>query len=129
MKKVIALISGLVLSFQASLAYLPEVIVVAASPPQQPKSFAEWCQQKESVPADTRHTVDVLLKEAGTNNCKQADTKFRNLTELALRYNPIIDVKPLAGLTNLTGLNLQINQIVSSKTRNYLSILSVIVLF
>jgi internalin A len=111
MKKVLALVSGLVLSFQTSLAYLPEVIVVAASPPQKPKSFAQWCQQKKSVPAETRHTIDVLLKEAGTKNCQKADTKLRNLTALNLYSNQIINVKPLAALTNLNDLRIESNQI------------------
>jgi internalin A len=85
----------------------------ASASPQQPKpkSFAGWCQQKESVPADTRQTIDVLLKKAGTKDCQKADTKLRNLTSLNLDNNQIIDVKPLAGLTNLTDLWLERNQI------------------
>jgi internalin A len=106
MKKILGLVSGLVLSFQA-------LTVVAASSPQQPKpkSFAGWCQQKKSVPADTRHTIDVLLKKAGTNNCKLADTTLRNPIALPLDSNKIVDVKPLAGLTNLTVLSLENNPI------------------
>jgi hypothetical protein len=82
----------------------------ASASPQQPKpkSFAQWCQQKKSVPADTRHTItsrrgyanDVLLEEADTKDCQKADTKLRNLTTLDLNSNKIIDVQPLAGLTS-----------------------------
>ncbi len=108
MKKVLALVSGLVLSFQAS-------IVVAASPPQKPKSFAQWCQQKKSVSANTRHTIDVLLKEAGTKDCRKADAKLKTLTTLNLDHNKIIDVKPLSGLTKLTALSLNSNEIVDVK--------------
>ncbi len=104
MKKVIALVSGLVLSFQA-------LTPVAASPPQKPKSFGQWCQEKKSVPADTRYTIDVLLKQAGTKDCREADTKLRNLTSLDLGANKIVDVKLLAGLTNLSILDLNSNPI------------------
>jgi internalin A len=86
----------------------------ASASPQQPKpkSFAQWCQQKKSVPADTRHTIDVLLEEADTKDCQKADTKLRNLTTLDLNSNKIINVKPMAGLTNLTTLDLNSNQII-----------------
>jgi internalin A len=75
MKKLLFLTIGLTFLVQATL-------VSTAS--AQPKSFAQWCQQKSSVPAATRHTIDVLLKKAGTNNCQAADSKLRSLTELNL---------------------------------------------
>ena len=108
MHKVLALFSGAICLFSA--------LSVAAAPSiQKPQSFAQLCIQKKSVPADTRHTIEVLLKEAGTNNCQQADAKLRNLDSLQLTRNQIIDVKPLAGLSNLTDLWLTSNQIVDVK--------------
>ncbi len=37
------------------------------------QSFEQWCLQKKSLPTSTKETVEVLLKEAGTQNCKLAD--------------------------------------------------------
>jgi internalin A len=102
MKKLFFLAIGLTLLAQATL-------VSTAS--ARSKSFAQWCQQKSSVPAATRHTIDVLLKQAGTKNCQQADSKLRSLTDLNLNRSQISDVKPLAGLTNLIQLFLYGNQI------------------
>ena len=61
MKKVFGL--GLVF---ALCLHLP----TAAIPTQQVavKSFATWCQERNSVAVTTRHTIDVLLKEADTEN-------------------------------------------------------------
>jgi internalin A len=90
--------------------------VASASPQQpEPKSFENWCRQKKSVPAATRHTIDILLKEAGTKDCKLADRQLKTLTNLRLDFNQIRDVKPLAGLTNLTSLWLLGNQITDVK--------------
>ena len=102
MKKLLILTIGLTLLVQSTL-------VSTAS--AQSKSFAQWCQQKSSVPAATRHTIDVLLKKAATNNCQAADSKLRSLTRLELNSNRISDVKPLAALTNLKALLLNSNQI------------------
>jgi internalin A len=102
MKKLFILAIGLTLLVQA-------IFVSTAS--AQSKSFAQWCQQKSSVPAATRHTIDVLLKKAGTNDCQTADSKLTSLTELNLSSNRISDVKPLAGLTNLKVLALVSNPI------------------
>jgi internalin A len=86
---------------------------VASASPQQPapKSFEAWCRQRNSVPMDTRHTIDVLLEKAGTKDCKLADRQLKTLTFLDLSFSEIIDVKPLAGLTNLTVLQLSSNEI------------------
>jgi internalin A len=102
MKKLFFLTIGSTLLVQATL-------VSTAS--AQSKSFAQWCQQKSSVPAATRHTIDVLLKQAGTKNCQAADSKLTSLTKLDLDSNQISDIKPLAGLTNLKGFLLNSNQI------------------
>lgn len=55
-------------------------------------SFAEWCQQKDSVSAKISDMYLVGLTE---------------LTWLYLRDNQISDVEPLAALCKLTELNLQ----------------------
>ncbi len=46
------------------------------------KTFTEYCQQKSTLPKETKHTVEVLLKKAGTKDCQQANRKLTSLTEL-----------------------------------------------
>ena len=75
------------------------------------KTFADWCRQKADLSPEAKHTVDVLLKEAGTTDCDAANRKLSSLTELNLNFNQIIDIKPLQSLTKLTVLRLYYNQI------------------
>jgi internalin A len=75
------------------------------------KSFAQWCKEKDSVSAATKKTINSLLDQAGTKNCKAAAAHLENLTELNIS-NKISDLRPLASLKNLTTLNLESNQIV-----------------
>ncbi len=46
------------------------------------KTFTEYCQQKSTLPKETKHTVEVLLKEADIQNCQQANRKLTSLTEI-----------------------------------------------
>ncbi|WP_445240757.1 leucine-rich repeat domain-containing protein [Microcoleus vaginatus] len=69
------------------------------------RTFADWCRQKADLSPETKHTVDVLLEQAGTNDCDAADRKLSSLTELFLSGNVIGDITPLASLTNLTVLD------------------------
>ncbi len=105
MKKVITFISGLALLLQA----IPTLAI--ATQQSKTKTFAQWCQQRNSVPAATKLTIDLLLKKAGTNNCELANSKISSLTELDLSGEGIRDLQPLSGLTNLTGLSLYNNKI------------------
>jgi len=74
-------------------------------------SFADWCKHKYSLSEEARHTVEVLLKEAGTSDCNEAEKVLSNLTELYLYKNPITDITPLSALTNLTSLSLHYHPI------------------
>jgi Leucine-rich repeat (LRR) protein len=76
------------------------------------KSFAQWCQEKDTLPVATVRTIDILLKQAKTQNCKSADSILGKLTELNIREGKISDLRPIAGFKNLTSLNLDDNQIV-----------------
>lgn len=86
--------------------------VTQAAEPSLRSSFEEWCQQKASLSAEARKTVEVLLEEAGTNDCELAANNVSSRTELYLSGNEITDLRPLAGLTNLRGLILDSNQII-----------------
>ncbi|MEO0936123.1 MAG: leucine-rich repeat domain-containing protein, partial [Cyanobacteria bacterium J06641_2] len=79
------------------------------------KTFTEYCQQKSTLPEATKHTVEVLLKKAGTQNCQQANQKLTSLTELDISHSKVSDLQPLAKLTNLTELNLWSNQVTDIK--------------
>jgi internalin A len=85
--------------------------IARAQPGNNRRTFADWCRQKADLSPETKHTVEVLLKKAETNDCDAADRKLSSLTELDLTGNAIDDIKPLASLTNLTRLNLFDNQI------------------
>ena len=91
----------------------PFLSSVASANPQQPKlkSFEAWCRQRKSVSIATRKTIEVLLKKADTKNCRLANRKLKTLTTVDLSNSNISDLKPLAGLTNLTSLYLINNQI------------------
>ena len=88
--------------------YTPKV---TAAPIKTPKTFKEWCQQKASLPQETKRTVEALLNVAETRNCSQANQTLTKLTSLELWGNKISDIKPLSNLTNLTYLSLWRNQI------------------
>jgi internalin A len=126
-KKVLVLVSLPIFLLQART-------VLAAPQKIQIQSFSQWCQQQNSLPASTKHTIKVLLTKAGTQNCQKADSKLRSMTDLEFTVNdkvsdlnplaglnnltfiliggsPIRDLKPLAGLRNLTILNLGNNEI------------------
>ncbi|MFS8120047.1 MAG: leucine-rich repeat domain-containing protein, partial [Microcoleus sp.] len=75
------------------------------------KTFAEWCRQKADLSPEAKHTVEMLLKEAGTTECDTANQKLSSLTGLVLDNNQISDIKPLESLTNLTDIYLDNNQI------------------
>src|SRR4028119_1117289 len=75
------------------------------------RTFADWCRQKADLSPEAKHTVEMLLKEAGTTECDAANQKLLTLTQLFLDDNQISDLKPLESLTNLTWLSLSNNQI------------------
>ncbi|AFY57599.1 Leucine Rich Repeat (LRR)-containing protein [Rivularia sp. PCC 7116] len=74
-------------------------------------SFTQLCKHKESLPKQTKYTVKVLLRKAGTNNCDRAQQKLRKKQILDLSSHKISDLSPLAQLTNLKELYLSYNQI------------------
>src|ERR671933_666188 len=76
------------------------------------RTFADWCREKDSLSPEAKHTVEVLLEEAETTECDEANQILSSFTELSLyNNNQISDIKPLQSLTNLTYLTLINNQI------------------
>ncbi|MEG4998190.1 CHAT domain-containing protein [Microcoleus sp. B4-D4] len=85
----------------------------AGSNPKTFESFGDWCSNKDNLTPEARHTVEVLLSEAKTQECSRAAQTLANLTQLSLKSNQIVNLEPLASLTNLTILELNENQIVN----------------
>ena len=75
------------------------------------QSFSQWCKQKLTLPKETKHTVEILLEKADTQDCDRAEQELKKLSELGFLFDKISDIKPLAGLTNLTQLYLGGNKI------------------
>jgi internalin A len=85
------------------------------SPQSTTKSFTQWCKEKDNLPVASKWTVDLLLKEADTQDCNLANTKLLKLTQLDLYHNNISNLEPLASFSNLTSLDLIGNRIVDVK--------------
>jgi internalin A len=79
--------------------------------PMNFSSFADWCRHIDSLSEGARHTVEVLLKKAGTDDAEAAETILSSMTELELGGYRISDISFLSSLTNLTKLHLYDNQI------------------
>jgi internalin A len=100
------------------------------------QSFTQWCQQKESVPAATKKTIQVLLGIANTTDCQIANTDLSSRNELEIsghelppkvvnrnfekpesyyqdieNIKGITDLRPLAGFTKLTKLTIEGTQV------------------
>jgi internalin A len=77
-------------------------------------TFAEWCTNKDTIEPDLKHTVEMmLLTIERTTDCQIADRRLQKLTELNLDRLQIINIQPLASLTNLQRLSLYQNSIES----------------
>ncbi|MEG5064700.1 leucine-rich repeat domain-containing protein [Microcoleus sp. B3-A4] len=75
-------------------------------------SFADWCRHIDSLSEEARHTVEVLLEKAGTDDAEAAERILSSITELDLSENQITDISILGSLTNLTRLYLDSNEII-----------------
>jgi DDE superfamily endonuclease len=84
MKKVFASIGSFLICWQlAGCNSIPTKDSASSTrSPTTPQSFAQWCEQKKAVPAATKHTIEVLLQKAGTNDCQLADRKLSSLKTL-----------------------------------------------
>ncbi len=74
-------------------------------------SFSEFCFHKEELAPETKHTIEVLLRVARTNDYLEAERVLLNKRELDLEYCEISDLTPLATLQNLICLYLSENEI------------------
>jgi internalin A len=109
MKKIITFISGLL--------FLSPLLPAVASPPTQIEliSFIQWCQQRSTLSEEAGKTVSILLMQVKTTDCKQANSRLKNLTSLDLSGKQIRDLQVLGSLSHLTSLNLKNNKICDLK--------------
>ena len=96
-----------VVSVSIALTLSLEVYRVPASlgqgvPATTFKTFADWCSNQANLSAEVKHTVEVLLKEAGTSDCDAANKQLSRQTILILKGYQISNLSPLQSLTNLT---------------------------
>jgi uncharacterized membrane protein len=101
-------------SFNSDIANYTVLLTTQQSSPQQSqsKSFIQWCQESRSnsIPdAEINKTVSILLSYVKTIDCKQANSKLKNLTSLNLGGKQIRDIQVLASLNHLTSLDLHHN--------------------
>ena len=104
----------ILVAFSAIVALSGNVIfaeVAQTQPGNSRRTFGDCCRQKADLSPEGKHTVEVLLKEAGTTECDVANRKLSTFTELNLGRTEISDIKPLQSLTKLTELNLIENNI------------------
>ncbi len=74
--------------------------------------FSEWCEHKSRISTEAKQTVDLLLEQAKTSDCQQAEKILSEQVHLDLGLRQIRDLSPLASLTHVTSLNLSGNQII-----------------
>ncbi|MEG4634084.1 hypothetical protein QUB56_31710 [Microcoleus sp. AR_TQ3_B6] len=43
------------------------------------RTFADWCRQKADLSPEAKHTVEMLLKKAGTTECDAANQTLSSL--------------------------------------------------
>jgi len=82
-----------------------------ANQPINFSSFADWCLHFDSLSQAARHTVEVLLKCAGTSDIDEANGILSSRNKLTISRNQISDITPLQSLTHLTHLYLYNHQI------------------
>ena len=82
-----------------------------ANQPINFSSFADWCLHFDSLSQAARHTVEVLLKCAGTSDIDEANGILSSRNKLTISRNQISDITPLKSLTHLTHLYLYNHQI------------------
>jgi internalin A len=105
MKKIVLLASLSLLLSQAS------PIIASAKQPTKSEDFIQLCERKKSLPRATRYTIDEILHQIGTKNCRKANAKIIKMGSLIIRGKAITDLSPIAMFPNLDSLSLSDNQI------------------
>jgi internalin A len=87
------------------------LVTAQQTPTADFKIFANWCLNKTSLSPDTQLTISLLLEQAGTKDCSQANQNLSDLTELQLNPNfKRLDLSPVQSLTKLTRFQLKYSE-------------------
>jgi internalin A len=101
----------LVLASLSLLLSQTSPIIASAKQPAKSDNFTQLCQRRGSLPRATRHTIDEILRQIGTKNCRKANAKIVKTGSLILRGRAITDLSPIASFPDLDSLSLSDNQI------------------
>lgn len=108
-------LTGLQSALQISLLGIFALSVIstdrAAAQSAAPRSFLSWCQQQEQLTPAARHTVNVMLEKAATEDCQQATEILESASSLSITEREISDLRPISTLNQLTVLRLVFNKI------------------
>jgi len=73
------------------------------------KTFSDWCDNRNKLSPEARHTIEVIIKKA---NIKRDNfEQLNNLTDLRVCLENLTNLYPLSVLTSLNKLDLSGNQI------------------
>jgi len=84
-------------------------------------NFIDWCLNKETLSSEARYTVEVLLEQAYTYECEDANRSLASRTNLWIFDERISDLTPLQSLTHLTQLDLSRSQVTDLAPLQYLT--------
>ena len=86
-----------------------------SNPTRGMKSFLDWCQKRDSLTLEAKHTVEVILERIRIQDCQQAHQKLLTQRSLNLsnhlQRSQIEDISALSSLTHLEELDLKANAI------------------
>jgi internalin A len=90
------------------------IVLIANSKPiqaQEYNRFSQWCENKNMLSLEARHTIEVMLWHSRTTVCQKAETILLSRINLQLGNSAIVDLRPLSSMQNLRTLDLGNNQI------------------
>lgn len=71
-------------------------IPIQAAASALPRTFTEWCKQRQNFPIETIDTIDSILTKIGTKDCDRAQAQLRSISALRItELRPYISkIKP-----------------------------------
>ncbi|HEY9837144.1 MAG TPA: hypothetical protein V6D27_09630, partial [Vampirovibrionales bacterium] len=68
--------------------------VAQTNSPENYTTFAQWCENRDTLPPEPQKTVDALLVEAGTSECDRASSILSRRQVLPFSNRQISDLRP-----------------------------------
>ncbi|MDB9314479.1 hypothetical protein PN462_15305 [Spirulina sp. CS-785/01] len=76
-----------VLAILGMIASVDSAIAQVQNPSESFKTFTDWCLNQDDLTPEARHTVQVLLEQAETEECDRATEILTQTKELNLNGN------------------------------------------